>query len=184
MAHGFLINILMMLVIAITAIALFRRIGLPAILAYLVTGFLSGPSVFNWFSQAQIHSVAELGVVFLMFSLGLEFSFPKLWAMRTKVFGLGSAQLVLTAIVAFVCSLVLGQTSSEAIVIGFVVALSSTAIVLQLLNKEGWLRRRHGELSVSVLLFQDIAVVPLLILLPFWLPMVKSCLIKISALVY
>ena len=166
MAHSFLIEILLMLVIAIITIALFRRLRLPAILAYLVTGFLSGPSVFNWFSQIQIHSVAELGVVLLMFSLGLEFSFPKLWAMRRTVFGVGSGQLLFTTILAFLISLFFVETKSEAIVIGSVIALSSTAIVLQLLNREGWLRRRHGELSVSVLLFQDLAVVPLLIILP------------------
>ncbi len=76
MEHGFFIQILLMLVIAIAAIALLRRIGLPAILAYLLTGVISGPSGFNWFSQHQMQSVAELGVVLLMFTLGLEFSVP------------------------------------------------------------------------------------------------------------
>lgn len=166
MEHGLLIQILIMLVIAIVTIAFFRRLGLPAILAYLLTGFLSGPSVFDWFSQSQMHSVAELGVVFLMFSLGLEFSLPRLWAMRRTVFGLGSAQLIITTLIAFLFALLLLQTVTEAIVIGSVIALSSTAIVLQLLNEQGWLRRRHGELSVSVLLLQDLAVVPLLIILP------------------
>lgn len=90
MEHGFFIQILLMLVIAITAIALLRRVGLPAILAYLLTGVISGPSGFNWFSQHQMQSVAELGVVLLMFTLGLEFSVPRLWAMRRTVFGLGA----------------------------------------------------------------------------------------------
>ncbi|MCF1426432.1 MAG: monovalent cation:proton antiporter-2 (CPA2) family protein [Shewanella sp.] len=164
MEHQFLIPL--MLLIAITSIALLRRLGLPAILAYLLTGVVSGPSGLNWFSQAQMHSVAELGVVLLMFSLGLEFSVPRLWAMRRTVFGLGSAQLLLTffisAAVAFYC----GQSLTAAIVIGAAIALSSTAIVLKLLKEQNWLQRRHGELSVSVLLFQDLAVVPLLILLP------------------
>jgi CPA2 family monovalent cation:H+ antiporter-2 len=166
MEHSFLIKILLMLVIAIVSIALFRRAGLPAILAYLVTGVISGPSVFNWFSQQQIHSVAELGVVLLMFSLGLEFSLPRLWAMRRTVFGLGSAQVFVTAVLTIGICMLLGLTLNEAIVVGAAVALSSTAIVLKLLNERGWLRRRHGELSVSVLLFQDLAVVPLLILMP------------------
>ncbi|WP_394200394.1 monovalent cation:proton antiporter-2 (CPA2) family protein [Shewanella waksmanii] len=166
MEHSFLIQVLLMLVIAIIAIALLRRAGLPAILAYLATGVISGPAGFNWFSQHQMHSVAELGVVLLMFSLGLEFSLPRLWAMRRTVFGLGSAQVFVTAIVAIGVSLLSGLSLVEAVVVGSAIALSSTAIVLKLLNEQGWLRRRHGELSVSVLLFQDIAVVPLLILLP------------------
>ncbi|WP_065188650.1 cation:proton antiporter domain-containing protein [Shewanella woodyi] len=166
MEHSFLIQVLMMLVIAIISIAILRRAGLPAILAYLLTGVISGPSGFNWFSQQQMHSVAELGVVLLMFSLGLEFSLPRLWAMRRTVFGLGSAQVVITAALATCIALLSSLTIVESVVVGSAIALSSTAIVLKLLNEQGWLRRRHGELSVSVLLFQDLAVVPLLILLP------------------
>lgn len=166
MDHGLLIQILFMLVIAIIAIAMLKRAGLPAILAYLLTGVISGPSGFNWFSQQEIHSVAELGIVLLMFSLGLEFSLPRLWAMRRKVFGLGSGQLFVTVGLAMLVALLCGFNPVESLVIGAAIALSSTAIVLKLLNDQGWIRRRHGELSVSVLLFQDIAVVPLLILLP------------------
>lgn len=166
MEHSFLIQILLMLLIAIVAIAALRRLGLPAVLAYLLTGVVSGPSGFHWFTQQQMQSVAELGVVLLMFTLGLEFSVPRLWAMRRTVFGLGSAQMAMTALLAMVVAFLCGLNWVEAIVIGAAIALSSTAIVLKLLNEQGWLRRRHGELSVSVLLFQDLAVVPLLILLP------------------
>ncbi|MEC4727064.1 cation:proton antiporter [Shewanella sp. D64] len=166
MEHSFLIQVLMMLVIAIISIAILRRAGLPAILAYLLTGVISGPSGFNWFSQQQMQSVAELGVVLLMFSLGLEFSLPRLWAMRRTVFGLGSAQMVITTVLATCIALLSSLSIVESVVVGSAIALSSTAIVLKLLNEQGWLRRRHGELSVSVLLFQDLAVVPLLILLP------------------
>jgi len=166
MEHSFLIRVLSMLVIAIISIALLRRAGLPAILAYLLAGVISGPSGFNWFSQQQMHSVAELGVVLLMFSLGLEFSLPRLWAMRRTVFGLGSAQVVVTSLLASCIAYFSSLTLVESVVVGSAIALSSTAIVLKLLNEQGWLRRRHGELSVSVLLFQDLAVVPLLILLP------------------
>ncbi|QYK06427.1 monovalent cation:proton antiporter-2 (CPA2) family protein [Shewanella zhangzhouensis] len=166
MEQGILLKILLMLLIAIAAIALLRRLGLPAILAYLLTGVVAGPGGFDWFSQHQMHSVAELGVVLLMFTLGLEFSVPKLWAMRRTVFGLGSAQVLVTTLITMLIAMALGQQPVQALVIGSTIALSSTAIVLKLLNEQGWLRRRHGELSVSVLLFQDLAVVPLLILLP------------------
>ncbi|WP_076542887.1 monovalent cation:proton antiporter-2 (CPA2) family protein [Shewanella sp. UCD-KL21] len=170
MEHSIFIHILSMLVIAIVAISLLRRVGLPPILAYLLTGVFSGPSGFHWFTQAQMHSVAELGVVLLMFSLGLEFSVPKLWSMRRTVFGLGSAQVTFTALIAGLVAYLFGQNMVAAVVIGSAVALSSTAIVLKLVNDQGWMRRRHGELSVSVLLFQDIAVVPLLIVLPLLSP--------------
>ncbi|MGL5048522.1 MAG: cation:proton antiporter, partial [Shewanella sp.] len=166
MEHSFLIQVLLMLMIAIVAIAVLRRLGLPAILAYLLTGVVSGPSGFHWFTQHQMQSVAELGVVLLMFTLGLEFSVPRLWAMRRTVFGLGSAQVAITTLLTMGIALLCGLNWVEALVIGAAIALSSTAIVLKLLNEQGWLRRRHGELSVSVLLFQDLAVVPLLILLP------------------
>ncbi|MCH1928884.1 monovalent cation:proton antiporter-2 (CPA2) family protein [Shewanella sp. A25] len=166
MEHGFLVQVLFMLLIAIVAIAVLRRIEMPAILAYLFTGVVSGPSGFHWFTQQQMQSVAELGVVLLMFTLGLEFSVPRLWAMRRTVFGLGSAQVVVTTLFTMLIAFACGLNGIEALVIGSAVALSSTAIVLKLLNDLGWLRRRHGELSVSVLLFQDLAVVPLLILLP------------------
>ncbi|MGS0674534.1 monovalent cation:proton antiporter-2 (CPA2) family protein [Shewanella sp. 0m-4] len=166
MEHSFLIQMLLMLVIAIVSIAILRRAGLPAILAYLVTGVISGPSGFHWFTQQQMQSVAELGVVLLMFSLGLEFSLPRLWAMRRTVFGLGSAQVVVTTVLSMGIALLCNLSVTESVVVGSAIALSSTAIVLKLLNEQGWMRRRHGELSVSVLLFQDIAVVPLLILLP------------------
>lgn len=166
MEHSFLIQILLMLVIAIVSIAILRRAGLPAILAYLVTGVISGPSGFYWFTQHQMQSVAELGVVLLMFSLGLEFSLPRLWAMRRTVFGLGCAQVVVTTVLSMGIALLCNLSVTESVVVGSAIALSSTAIVLKLLNEQGWLRRRHGELSVSVLLFQDIAVVPLLILMP------------------
>ncbi|WP_434940518.1 monovalent cation:proton antiporter-2 (CPA2) family protein [Shewanella sp. HL-SH8] len=166
MENNMFIHILFMLVIAIATIAILGRVGLPAILAYLLTGVISGPSGFHWFTQHEMHYVAELGVVLLMFTLGLEFSVPRLWSMRRTVFGLGSAQVIVTAFIAGGVAYLLGQNLVAAVVIGSAIALSSTAIVLKLMNEQGWLRRRHGELSVSVLLFQDLAVVPMLILLP------------------
>ncbi|MDP5146747.1 monovalent cation:proton antiporter-2 (CPA2) family protein [Shewanella sp. ULN5] len=166
MEHNMFIHILFMLVIAIVSIAVLGRLGLPAILAYLLTGVISGPSGLHWFTQQQVHFVAELGVVLLMFTLGLEFSVPRLWSMRRTVFGLGSAQVIVTTFIAGGIAYFLGQNLVAAVVIGSAIALSSTAIVLKLMNEQGWLRRRHGELSISVLLFQDLAVVPMLILLP------------------
>lgn len=166
MGYQLLTQVLMMLLIAIVAIVLLRRLRVPALLAYLFTGIISGPAGFNWIPQASIHLTAELGVVLLMFTLGLEFSISKLWALRRTVFGLGSLQVVSCALTVAVLSLMFINDLRQTIVLGFAAALSSTAIVLKLLNDSGQLTHRHGELAVGVLLFQDIAVVPLLIVIP------------------
>ncbi|QIZ77377.1 monovalent cation:proton antiporter family protein [Ferrimonas lipolytica] len=151
---------------AVLAIWICRRFGLPAILAWLAIGVAAGPQGLAWLNTNQIHLVGELGIVFLMFSLGLEFSLPRLWAMRSRVFGLGSLQLLLTGGLTGAISMVFGIEIRAAIVVGAAIALSSTAIVLKQLDELGWLNRRHGELSVSILLFQDLAVIPLLIIIP------------------
>lgn len=165
MDHTHLLHSLFMLAIAIVSIAMFKRLGIPLILAYLFTGLVSGPAGFDWFNQEQIYLVAELGIVLLMFSLGLEFSWPKMWAMRKKVFGIGLGQVVLTWLAVWVLGAWFGLTATQALVIGVAVALSSSAIVLKLINEQNWLHQRHGEISTSVLLFQDLAVVPFLIIL-------------------
>ncbi|WP_298440467.1 monovalent cation:proton antiporter family protein [uncultured Ferrimonas sp.] len=151
---------------AVMAIWICRRFGLPTILAWLGIGVAAGQQGLAWLSSEQIHLVAEYGIVFLMFSLGLEFSLPRLWAMRSRVFGLGSLQLLITGGLAGSVALLFGIDIRAAIVIGAAIALSSTAIVLKQLDELGWLNRRHGELSVSILLFQDLAVIPLLIIIP------------------
>ncbi|MBY5990675.1 cation:proton antiporter [Ferrimonas balearica] len=166
MDHGWLELGLAMAAMAVVAIWMCRRLGLPVILAWLGLGLLAGPQGLNWLGPDQIHLVAELGIVFLMFSLGLEFSLPRLWAMRSRVFGLGSAQVLITGGIGWLIALAFGIDLRSAIVVGAAIALSSTAIVLKQLDELGWLNRRHGELSVSILLFQDLAVIPLLIVIP------------------
>ncbi len=148
------------------AIWLCKRLKLPTILAWLLVGVVAGPQGVAWLTSQQIHLVAELGIVFLMFSLGLEFSLPRLWAMRSRVFGLGSLQVLVSGGVAAAVALFAGLAPRAAVVVGAAIALSSTAIVLKQLDELGWLNRRHGELSVSILLFQDLAVIPLLIIIP------------------
>ncbi|USD36757.1 MULTISPECIES: monovalent cation:proton antiporter family protein [Ferrimonas] len=166
MEHGSLIPILLLALVAIGSLVVTRRLRLPVILAWLVTGGLAGSQGFNWLESGQIALVAEIGIVFLMFSLGLEFSLPRLWAMRARVFGLGSAQVLITLLCTSLLSWLLGLDVRAAFVCGGAIALSSTAIVLKQLDERGWINRRHGELSVSILLFQDLAVIPLLIVIP------------------
>ena len=119
------------LIAAVVLIWLFKRLNLPPILAYLAVGVLAGSDGFSWLQHSeQIHFVAELGIVFLLFSLGLEFSVPRLMAMRHIVFGVGAMQVVLTTLVVMLLLWLYGLTLLAAFSIGSLVALSSTAIVI------------------------------------------------------
>ncbi|WP_457933976.1 monovalent cation:proton antiporter-2 (CPA2) family protein [Pseudoalteromonas sp. SCSIO 43210] len=156
-----------LLVVAVLFVWFFKRIGLPPILAYLATGVLAGSHGIGWVAHThEIDFVAELGIVFLLFSLGLEFSISRLMAMRNIVFGLGSLQVVVTSLILIVVLYCLNFSLLTSFAISIIMALSSTAVVVKLLKETGELNQRRGQLAVGVLLFQDIAVVPLLIILP------------------
>lgn len=165
--NGAFADVLLLLAIAVVLVWGFRRIKLPAILAYLVAGIIAGPDVTAWIKDPNdYHFVAELGVVLLLFSLGLEFSLPKMIAMRRLVFGLGAGEVVIcTLIFAGLAYLWMGDWTA-AMVIGGTLALSSTAVVIKQLGESSQLTTRKGQATVSVLLFQDIAVVPMLIIIP------------------
>ena len=158
-----------LLLAAMILVWLFKRIGLPAILAYLVTGVLASSPSIGWMSMSdEMHFIAELGIVFLLFSLGLEFSVPKLMAMRNLVFGLGGLQVILTILVAMPIVRFFDYGWLSAFTIASIMALSSTAVVVKILKENGAINQRRGQLSVGILLFQDIAVVPLLISIPLF----------------
>ncbi|WP_405599716.1 MULTISPECIES: monovalent cation:proton antiporter-2 (CPA2) family protein [unclassified Pseudoalteromonas] len=161
------VQIFGLLVAAVLLVWFFKRIGLPPILAYLATGVLAGSHGIGWMAQThEIDFVAELGIVFLLFSLGLEFSISRLMAMRNIVFGLGSLQVVVTSFVFIITLYSLSFSLLTSFTIGVIMALSSTAVVVKLLKETGELNQRRGQLAIGMLLFQDIAVVPLLIILP------------------
>jgi len=163
---GFL-EILAILTSAVLIVWLFRRIKLPAILAYLVAGMVVGEHGLAFTQdQGDYEHFAELGIVFLLFTLGLEFSIPKLLAMRHLVISVGSLQVGISLFIFTLIAFVLGQTFASSLVIGGVLALSSTAIVIRQLSESGAMKRKSGQISVAVLLFQDVAVVPLLIIIP------------------
>lgn len=165
--HGNLANILILMSVAVVTVWLFKRINLPPILAYLFCGILAGPDLLALFEHPEdMQNFAELGIVFLLFSLGLEFSLPKMLAMRHLVFGVGLAQMVLTTLVFMGGALLLGFDTKAAFVIGGMVALSSTAIVIKQTSDLGILNKPRAQIAVSILLLQDLAVVPLLILVP------------------
>ncbi len=159
--------ILVLLAVAVVAVAAFRRFNLPPILAYLFVGMLVGPYALNWIPESEgTRFLAEFGVVFLLFTIGLEFSLPQLIAMRREVLGLGGAQVALTSLAGGGIAWMFGMPLMAAAVIGGILAMSSTAIVIKQLTEQLEVSSRHGRLSVGVLLFQDVAVIPFLILIP------------------
>ena len=161
------LELLAILSSAVLIVWLFRRLQLPAILAYLVAGVLVGE---HGLALAHEHvdydHFAELGIVFLLFTLGLEFSLPKLLAMRHLVVTVGSLQVIISLVLFMVVAMFFDQSFAAAITIGGILALSSTAIVIRQLSESGGMKKKSGQLSVAVLLFQDVAVVPLLIVIP------------------
>jgi CPA2 family monovalent cation:H+ antiporter-2 len=166
--HPNLLSILILLSAAVVAVALARRLRLPSMLAYLVIGMAMGPHGFALLAESsEVHGIAEFGIVFLMFTIGLEFSLKRLHAMRSLVFGLGSAQVALTALgTGLVTALAYDQGWKSGIAVGLAVAMSSTAIVARMLSDRFELHSRSGRQTMGVLLFQDLAVAPCLILLP------------------
>ncbi len=171
--------VLLYLVAAVLAVAYFRTLRLPPVLGYLVVGVLIGPNALALAQDsASVRYLAEFGVVFLMFVIGLEFNLPKLKSMRTLVFGLGLSQVALTMLGTLAGHLLLvlawqavtGQSWEMswrgAVVLGAAIAMSSTAIVGKLMAERLELESEHGRRVMGILLFQDLAVVPLLVLVP------------------
>ena len=161
--------ILILLAAAVLAVVACRLLALPPIIGYLAVGLALGPRALGAVhDDAQTRHLAEFGVVFLMFSIGLEFSLSKLRVMRREVFGLGSAQVAITMAACVALALIIAGSGSwqAGLAIGGVLAMSSTAVVSRLLSERMELDTAHGRSIVGVLLFQDLAVVPLLILVP------------------
>lgn len=147
---------------------IFRQFGLSPALGYLVSGAAIGPFGFGVLTSIETtSSIAELGVVFLLFAIGLELTFGKLMAMRKYVLGFGGLQILVTSgVISLICFKLVNLSLPTSIIIGSALALSSTAIVLQVIAENGESATRVGRLSFSVLLMQDLAVIPVLVLLP------------------
>jgi monovalent cation:H+ antiporter-2, CPA2 family len=166
--HSPLFSVLLLLTAAVGAVTVARRFGLPSMLAYLAIGMVLGPHGAALLAEnSDVGSIAEFGVVFLMFSIGLEFSLARLKAMRSLVLGYGSAQVTLTAAGTMLATWFgYHQGWKAGLAVGLAVAMSSTAIVAKMLSERFELHSRSGRLTMGVLLFQDLAVVPFLILIP------------------
>jgi CPA2 family monovalent cation:H+ antiporter-2 len=159
--------ILLLLAAAVVVVVIFRMMGLPPILGYLLVGAVLGPHAAGWVPDTeQTRHLAEFGVVFLMFSIGLEFSLARLYSMKRIVFGLGAVQVVVSTLVATLLARFAGIPWLAGLALGGALSMSSTAMLSKLLTERGELYAPHGREVIGVLLFQDIAVVPLLVLIP------------------
>jgi monovalent cation:H+ antiporter-2, CPA2 family len=159
--------VLILLAVAVCVVVLCRILRLPVMLGYLIVGILIGPHALGWIHDApETRHIAEFGVVFLMFSIGLEFSLTRLRSMQRLVFGLGTAQVAATMLLVMLASLFFGLDWRAGLALGGVLAMSSTAIVSKMLVERAELNTPHGQNIMGVLLFQDLAVVPLIILIP------------------
>ncbi len=163
----YLIDLLILLAAAVLAVALFQRLRLGTVLGFLAGGAVVGPWGLGFIDEVEeIRRLAEFGVVFLLFVIGIELKPSRLWLMRRSVFGLGTAQVLVTGLLITWLALAFGLPERTAVVVGFGLALSSTAFGLQILAEKGDLRSAHGRSAFAILLLQDLAVVPLIALIP------------------
>lgn len=166
---SFIVSALLLLVVTSVAVALFRHLGLGSVLGLLVAGVVVGPYSPGPYVTAHVDDVrhfTELGVVLLLFVIGLEMKPARLWSLRRELFGLGSLQILLTGIAVTLYVAFAVDSWGTALLIGLTLALSSTAFVMQLLQERGELASRHGSGTFAILLMQDLTVVPLLALVP------------------
>jgi monovalent cation:H+ antiporter-2, CPA2 family len=165
--HDALQVTLILLASAVAAVVVFRQLSIPAILGYLLVGAIVGPNALGLVAASEDQRyLAEFGVVFLMFSVGLEFSLPQLMGMRRTVFGFGGAQVATILALGVAGSMLVGESWRTGLVLGGVIAMSSTAIISRMLSERMQLHTAHGRQIMGVLLFQDLAVIPLLVLIP------------------
>jgi monovalent cation:proton antiporter-2 (CPA2) family protein len=170
-AHSLLTQALVYLAAGVISVPIAKRLGLGSVLGYLLSGVLIGPFLLNLVgAPGEVRGFAEFGVVILLFLIGLEVRPALLWKMRTTIFGLGAAQLIGTAALVAGASMAFGRDWRLGAAIGLILAMSSTAIVLQSLEEKGLRQGPVGEASFGVLLFQDLAVIPLFALLPLLAP--------------
>ena len=161
---SFLSDTLVFLAAAVVVAPICQRLHANMVLGYLVAGIVIGPGALGLVrGEATAHGIAELGVLFLLFALGLELSIDRLRVIRIYILGLGTAQVVITGVIFALIAVALGQSVEAAIVIGGALALSSTAVVLQLLSERGQLSTHVGRIAFSILLLQDLAIVPILL---------------------
>jgi len=168
MGSGFLFQAIIYLAAAVICVPLAKRLGMGSVLGYLIAGILIGPYLFGFIGTegTDIMHFAEFGVVMMLFLIGLELEPAKLWKMRAMISGVGLSQVVVTAFIFFIAALIFRMSWQTSLAIGLSLSMSSTAIVLQSLKEKNQLGSPSGQYSFAVLLLQDIAVIPMLAILP------------------
>lgn len=167
MEHELLVGILTLLAISVLFVGVFRRLKLPPLLGYLFVGIVAGPHALAWFdNSAAAQLLGEIGVAFLLFAIGLHFSVPRFLAMRNVLLRLGGAQVIAGTLFGALLAWWIGVPPAAAIIVGGALAMSSTALVIKQLTDQFELQTRHGNLSLGILLFQDLAAVPFLVVIP------------------
>lgn len=170
-APPYMTEAILLMAATVVAVPISKRLGLGSVIGYLAAGIAVGPSVLSLFhSGEQVLGFAEIGVVLLLFVIGLELDPSKLWRMRRDIFGLGAAQVLLTGFALFLLGLLAGVDRDVSLVAGFGLALSSTAFAIQILQERGQLSTPYGQRAFGILLFQDIAIVPLLAMVAILAP--------------
>lgn len=166
--EGFFFQALVYLAAAVISVPIAKRLGLGSVLGYLIAGFIIGPDVIGLIGKEgqDVLHFAEFGVILMLFLIGLELQPLMLWRLRSPILGMGGLQVGATSLAIAAAALALGLAAKSALAVGMILSLSSTAIVLQTLKEKGLLRTDAGQSSFSVLLFQDIAVIPMLAVMP------------------
>ena len=160
-------QVLLLLAVAITVVVTFQRLHIPTSLGYLLVGVMLGPHTMGPIvSMPELSVLADFGIVFLMFTIGLDFSLPQLYALRHQILGLGSGQVAFTTLLVAVVVWLAGIPAAAAFVVGAVFAQSSTTIIASLLKEQGEENRRHGRLGLAMSVFQDVTAVPFLVIIP------------------
>ena len=168
MEYTHLQTVLLLLSLSVIVVALLRRINFSPIVGFLFVGVIAGPHALAWLPNDEaLRSLAEIGVVFLLFTIGLEFSIPRLLAMRDVILKLGTGQVLITTAFGAILAWYTGMTWQAAFVIGGALALSSTALVIKQLTEQHEIRGKHTQVAIAVLIFQDISVAPFLVIIPF-----------------
>jgi len=159
--------IIVLLLTAVCVSIAFHYVKIPSIIGYIVVGIMLGPQFLSWIENGpEIRGIAEFGIVFLLFTVGLDFSLSKLIAMRATVFGYGSLQVIISILITFLVGLYFNMSIPSALIVGGIVAISSTAIALKQLSDQNELYSPHGNNALGILLLQDLAVIPFLMLIP------------------
>ena len=168
-SSDFLFQAFIYLGAAVVSVPIAKRLGLGSVLGYLLAGVVIGPHVFGFIGDARggVMNVAQFGVVMMLFLVGLELRPNVLWRLRGPIFGSGTLQVALTALICALFALCFHLSMGPALAVGLILSDSSTAIAVQSLSEKGWLNTKGGQSSVAVLLFQDLAVIPILAVMPF-----------------